>query len=78
MNMANTQEKDLMRAFGKRISELRRNHGMTQEQLAAKIDTHVTTIAFIEGGTKFVRLSTLRKLAEALGVEIKQLFEGVK
>lgn len=46
--------------------------------IPSKIDTHVTTIAFIEGGTKFVRLSTLRKLAQALGVEIKELFEGVR
>jgi len=76
--MATTQEKDLMRAFGKRVSELRRKRSLTQEQLAAKVDTHVTTIAFIEGGTKFVRLSTLRKLALALDVEIKQLFEGVR
>lgn len=76
--MADTQEKVLMRAFGKRVSELRRKRGMTQEQLAAKIDSHVTTIAFIEGGTKFVRLSTLRKLSQALGVEIKELFEGVR
>jgi transcriptional regulator with XRE-family HTH domain len=75
--MADTQEKVLMKAFGKRVAELRRKRGMTQEQLAAKIDTHVTTIAFIEGGTKFVRLTTLRKLAQALDVEIKQLFEGV-
>lgn len=75
--MTNTQEKDLMRAFGRRVAELRRKRGLTQEQLAAKIDTHVTTIAFIEGGTKFVRLSTLRRLAQALEVEIKQLFEGV-
>lgn len=76
--MANTQEKALMRAFGKRVAELRKKRAMTQEQLAAKIDTHVTTIAFIEGGTKFVRLTTLRKLSQALGVEIKELFEGVK
>ena len=76
--MVDTQEKVLMRAFGKRVAELRRKRGLTQEQLAAKIDTHVTTIAFIEGGTKFVRLSTLRKLAQALDVEIKELFEGVR
>lgn len=76
--MADTQEKALMRLFGKRVAELRRKRGLTQEQLAAQIDTHVTTIAFIEGGTKFVRLSTLRKLAQALGVEIKELFEGVQ
>lgn len=76
--MTESQEKTLMRAFGKRVAELRKKRGMTQEQLAAKVDTHVTTIAFIEGGTKFVRLSTLRKLAQALDVEIKELFEGVR
>ena len=76
--MTESQEKTLMRAFGKRVAELRKKRGMTQEQLAAKVDTHVTTIAFIEGGTKFVRLSTLRKLAQALSVEIKELFEGVR
>lgn len=76
--MTESQEKALMRAFGKRVAELRKKRGMTQEQLAAKVDTHVTTIAFIEGGTKFVRLSTLRKLAQALDVEIKELFEGVR
>lgn len=76
--MTESQEKTLMRAFGKRVAELRKKRGMTQEQLAAKVDTHVTTVAFIEGGTKFVRLSTLRKLAQALDVEIKELFEGVR
>ncbi len=76
--MTESQEKTLMRAFGRRVAELRKKRGMTQEQLAAKVDTHVTTIAFIEGGTKFVRLSTLRKLAQALEVEIKELFEGVR
>jgi transcriptional regulator with XRE-family HTH domain len=76
--MAESQEKMLMRVFGKRVAELRHKRSITQEQLAAKIDTHVTTIAFIEGGTKFVRLSTLRKLAHALDVEIKELFEGVR
>lgn len=48
------------------------------DSLIYEIDTHVTIIVFIEGGTKFVRLSTLRKLAQALGVEIKELFDGVK
>ena len=35
--MADTQEKTLMRAFGKRVAELRRKRGMTQEQLKKDI-----------------------------------------
>ena len=67
-----------MVAFGKRLHDIRIKRGMTQEQLAAAIDTHVTTIAFIETGKKWVRLATLRKLATTLNVEIKELFEGVR
>jgi transcriptional regulator with XRE-family HTH domain len=76
--MASPQEKALMVAFGKRLQELRRQRHMTQEQLAATIDVDVTTIAFIEGGTRFVRLATLRKLALALDVELMELFKGVR
>jgi transcriptional regulator with XRE-family HTH domain len=76
--MANPQEKALMRAFGKRVAELRRKRGMTQEQLAAELDVSLSTVAFIETGARWVRLVTLRKIAATLGVEIKELFEGVK
>lgn len=67
-----------MRSFGKRLAELRRKRGLTQDQLAEMIDTHSTTISFIEGGKRFVRLSTLHKLAKALQVEIEELFKGVR
>jgi transcriptional regulator with XRE-family HTH domain len=75
--MATSDEKAIMVAFGKRLQELRRERGMTQEQLADELDIHVTSIAFIETGVKFVRLSTLRKLALALKVELVDLFEGI-
>ena len=76
--MVNLQEKALMAAFGKRLQELRHKRHMTQGQLAAVINVDVTTIAFIEGGTRFVRLATLRKLALALDVELIDLFKGVR
>lgn len=75
--MTSPEEKAIMVAFGKRLQKLRKERGMTQEQLADKLDIHVTSIAFIETGTKFVRLATLRKLALALHVELVDLFEGV-
>jgi ribosome-binding protein aMBF1 (putative translation factor) len=48
--MADTQEKTLMKAYGKRVAELRRKRGMTQEQLAAKIDTHVRLLRLSRAG----------------------------
>lgn len=50
---------------------------MTQEQLAEKSNLDRMTIAFVEGGRRFPRLGTLQAIAGALGVSIKDLFEGL-
>ncbi len=50
---------------------------MTQEQLAEKSNLDRMTIAFVEGGRRFPRLATLQAIAGALGVSIKDLFEGL-
>lgn len=75
--MRNPQDKALLSAFGKRLQDLRREKGLTQEQLAAAIDIHVVTLARLETGKRWIGLPTLRKIASTLGVQIKDLFEGV-
>lgn len=77
--MATPQEKAIMVAFGKRLQELRRKRNLTQKELAEDMGVDTTTVAFIEGGTRFVHLSTLRKLAIALELkEFDELFKGIK
>ena len=76
--MTRPQEENHQIAFGKRITELRRQSGLTQEQLAEKLGLHSRTIASIEQGTRWARLSTLHKLAKGLGVETSDLFKGLK
>lgn len=54
----------------------RRRAALTQEQLAEKANVGIATIARIEGGDiEEPRVSTLRKLAEALGIEPRDLLE---
>lgn len=54
----------------------RRRAALTQEDLAAKAGVGVATIARIEGGEiEEPRVSTLRKLAGALGIETRDLLE---
>lgn len=59
--------------FGKRVAELRRERGLSQEELAFRCDIHRTYIGFIERGEKSPTLNTINKLAQGLDVEIKDL-----
>lgn len=59
--------------LGKKIQELRKEKGMTQEDLADKTGLNIRTIQRIENGDVDPRSYTLNQIAEALGVEIKDL-----
>ena len=75
--MSNPNEAKLLNAFGKRISEVRKSKGVTQNELAERVNMSVVTIAYIETGKRWVRLSTLDKIATALKVNISELFKGL-
>lgn len=75
--MSDRNDQKLMRAFGKRVAEVRKSRGLTQQQLAQSVDMSVVAIAYIETGKRWVRLATLEKIAKALKVDISDLFTGV-
>ncbi len=58
--------------LGAMLQELRKNQGMTQEQLAKKCGTTKTYISRIENDASDIRLSTLmRIIREGLGGHLK-------
>jgi transcriptional regulator with XRE-family HTH domain len=61
--MTNAQEQKLMKAFGKRVAEVRKSRGVTQQELAENIGMSVVAIAYIETGKRWARLGTLNKIA---------------
>jgi len=61
--------------LGKRIKELRKQKGLTQEQLAELIDLETTSLSGIESGRHYPSLPTIEKIARVLGIEIKMLFD---
>ncbi len=75
--MSNAQEQKLMKAFGKRVSEVRKSKGVTQQQLAERIGMSVVAIAYIETGKRWARLGTLNKIASSLKVDVADLFKGL-
>lgn len=61
-------------AFGKRVAELRKNVGYSQEQFAFKCGVDRTYIGVIERGEKSPTLNTIDKIASVLGISKSELF----
>lgn len=59
--------------LGEEIKRLRGEKGWTQEYLAEKANLNTTHLGFIEQGRKEPRLKTLKKIADALNVRVKDL-----
>ena len=57
------------------LKEARKKSGLTQEEMAKKINTTKSVISRIENQAKDIRLSTLEKFARALGRKITILIE---
>jgi transcriptional regulator with XRE-family HTH domain len=58
-----------------RIKALRQRRGMTQEELAEKAGIGRSYLARLETARQDPTLSTLEKLAKALGVKVAKLVE---
>lgn len=66
-----------LKPMGKRIKAARENKGLTQEQLAEKLDLSVQHISVIERGVKAPRLETFIKLANELDVNADYFLEDL-
>lgn len=61
--------------LGARIKELRKRKGITQEQLAEKVDLATRYISLIEVGRSSPSLETIENIASTLEVELQDLFD---
>lgn len=61
--------------FGGRLREARERLGLTQEEVARRSGVHVTEISRMEAGKRDPKISTLRRLANALEVKPGQLLD---
>lgn len=66
---------ELNKLFGKRLGNLRKEKGLTQEQLSEKVGVSVEFISYLERGIHGPSFHTLDKIAKALGVSVKELFD---
>lgn len=60
--------------FGKRVAQLRRRRGWSQEELAFRCGIHRSYMGVIERGEKSPSMDTVSKVAKGLGLTVGELF----
>ena len=71
------EDREILNLVGARIKVLRKEKGLSQEALGEKGGFHFTYIGQVERAEKNVSLVNLAKIAEALEVNISELFAYV-
>jgi len=68
-------ESNILKKFGKNVRQIRKQKGFSQEELAFRANLHRTYIGMIERAEKNITLINIEKIANALEVNIKELFD---
>ena len=71
--MAKTKQQTL-NALGKKIKKLRRENGLTQEQLAEQLKISTVYVGYLESGKGSPSLKLLMKMSRKFGVKVEDLF----
>ena len=69
---------DLLKRLGERIRQLRAERGWSQEQFADVCGVHRTYMGHLERGEKNVSFSSLTRVANALQINLADLFAGLE
>ena len=64
---------DVRKKLGSKVQRLRRELGISQEELADRAGLHRTYVSGVERGVRNPTLTVIEKLAQALGVTIAAL-----
>ncbi|MBT7065031.1 MAG: helix-turn-helix transcriptional regulator [Verrucomicrobia bacterium] len=79
--MANTSQKTqyycvtIRHQLGRQVAALRKARGFTQEDLAEEAEYSVEFISFVERGIHAPSIEGCGRLAKALGIPLKALFD---
>lgn len=68
---------DIQKAFGKKVQELRKQKGISQEKFALSIDMDRTYLASVEAGKRNIAIKNIKKISDGLDISLSQLFEDI-
>ncbi|TDK61766.1 XRE family transcriptional regulator [Bacillus salipaludis] len=69
---------ELIKKLGERIRILRKEKGLSQEELGERADIHTNHIGAIERGEKNVTIESLIKVTRGLGITLDELFRHLE
>lgn len=75
MRQYNQPDNTLRKKFGMRVRELRKQLGLSQEELGFKSNIHRTYIGAVERGEQNVSLDNIGRIAKHLKVTLSELFK---
>ena len=67
---------DVKLLFGKRVRELRKLRGWSQEEFALRVDLDRSYVGGVERGERNISLENICQISAGLGVPASKLFEG--
>ena len=65
---------DVRKRVGINLQRLRRDKGLSQEELAHRADVDQTYLSGVEGGKRNPSIDVLGRIATALGIDIEEFF----
>ncbi|MBN71296.1 MULTISPECIES: helix-turn-helix domain-containing protein [Gimesia] len=71
------KRKDILKRFGERVRELRKEQGYSQENFAYACELDRTYVGGIERGERNVALRNIERIADTLGISVAELMDGV-
>ncbi len=72
-----TTEQTIHKVIGARLRQLRREAGLTTQQLADRVGVTQSQISQVETGRSAASIVTLYKIARALNMSLGEIFEGI-
>lgn len=63
--------------FGKRLKELRKQTGISQEKFALQIGMDRSYYASVEAGRRNIALQNIKKIADGFGITLSELFKNI-
>ncbi len=65
---------DVRRRVGLNLQRIRRDKGLSQEELAHRSSVHQTYLSGVEGGKRNPSIAVLARIASALSVDVEEFF----
>lgn len=67
-------EQEFLKRIGKSIAKIRKEKGFSQNELCAIINMEKSNLSAIENGRQNTSALTLKRIADAMNVEVKHFF----